>query len=70
MDVTTTVDVEWVLVMVIPLFGLSFYYAAVVTMATLVSAIMAVAVVTIAAYGSSFFFSSAVADVVEMVSAN
>ena len=63
MDVTITVDVDSAMEMVIQLFGLSFYYAAVAT-ATLDSQIMAV-VATIAVFGLSFFSSSAVADVAE-----
>ena len=76
MDVTTIVDVELVLVMVMEvlLSGLSSYYAAVVTAIQVLSATMAVAadvtVAIIVAYGLSFFSSSAVADVAEMVSAN
>ena len=58
--------------MEVQLFGLSSYYAAVVAMATLASLTTTVVVVTttIAAYGLSFFFSSAVADVAEMVDAS
>lgn len=50
------VDVE------VQLFGLSSYYAAVV-METLVSLTTTVVVMIIVVYGSSFSFSSAVADV-------
>ena len=65
MDVTILADVEADSEMEIQLFGLSYYYAA-VAMATQVSLITAVAVmVEIAAYGLSFFSSSAVADVAE-----
>lgn len=57
-DVMMDVDVDSV--MVILLFGLSSFYAAVAT-AILALAIMAV-VATIAVYGSSFFSSSVAVD--------
>lgn len=57
--------------MEILLFGLSFSYAAVAMEIQVHLTIMVVdAAVTIVAYGLSFYSSSAVADVVEMVSAN
>lgn len=57
--------------MEIPLFGLSSSYAAVAMEIQVHLATMAVDVAAIiAVYGLSFFFSSAVAAVVEMVSAN
>ena len=61
------VDVE------IQLFGLSSYYAAVAAMAAdfLIMAVAAATTIIIAAFGLSFSFSSAVADVVvETDSAN
>ena len=57
--------------MEILLFGLSFSYAAVAMEIQVHLTTMVVDVaVTIVAYGLSFYSSSAVADVVEMVSAN
>ena len=59
------VDVE------VQLFGLSSYYAAVVMEILSLTTVAAAAVMTTAVYGLSFFFSSAVADVVvETDSAN
>ena len=71
MDATTTVDVEWDLVTEIQLSGLSYYFA-VVAMATQVflTMVVEVAKVATAAYGLSFFFSSAVADVAETADAS
>ena len=53
---------------VILLFGLSFYFAAVVMVAQALTTMVVVA--TIVVYGLSFFSSSAVADVAEMAFAN
>ena len=67
-DATTTVDVD--LVMEVPLFGLSSFYAAVAATTAPASSTIAVAAVTtatIVVYGLSFFSSSAAADVAAMV---
>lgn len=65
MDVTILVDVEADSEIVILLFGLSFYYAAVATVTPVSLTTDAAVIVAIAVSGLSFFSSSAVADVVE-----